>query len=78
MNSVVVRADGRRLIVQVRPNDGNAQPEMAVSFYGQDRVVVMEGPDKGQSIEFIRGPDNRVNWIRVVGRIAVRSASASP
>ena len=74
MNSVVVRADNRRLFVQVRPNNGNPQPEMPVAFYGPDRVVVMEGTDRGQSIEFVRGPNNQVNWIRVTGRIAVRSS----
>jgi hypothetical protein len=42
-------------------------------FYGPDRVVVTDGPDRGQSIEFVRDSNGRVNWIRVVGRVAVRS-----
>lgn len=75
MNSVVVRADNRRLFVQVRPTSGNPQAEMPVSFYGPDRAVVTEGQDRGQSIEFVRTADGQVNWIRVVGRIAVRIAA---
>ena len=41
--------------------------------YGPDRVVVTDGHDRGQSIEFVRDDDGRVNWIRVVGRVAVRT-----
>ena len=73
MNTVVVRADSRRVLVQVQPNDGEPQPEMSLSFYGPDRAIVTDGPDRGQSIEFVRGPASDVRWIRVVGRIAVRS-----
>jgi len=62
-NSYVVRADGNKLFVQDR----------AVSFYGPDRVVVTEGRDVGQSMEFVRDASGRVNWIRVVGRVAVRT-----
>ncbi|MEX2153656.1 MAG: serine hydrolase domain-containing protein [Gemmatimonadaceae bacterium] len=62
-NSYVVRADGSKLFVQDRP----------VSFYGPDRVVVTDGPDLGQSMEFVRDASGRVNWIRVVGRVAVRT-----
>ena len=72
MNVVSVRADGTRLIVQVRSKDGKPQAEMPVAFYGPDRAVVMDGPDRGQSIEFVRDSEGRVKWIRVVGRIAVR------
>jgi CubicO group peptidase (beta-lactamase class C family) len=63
--SYVVRADGRRLFVQDR----------LVAFYGPDRVVVMDGPDLGQSMEFVRDVRGRVGWIRVVGRAAVRTPS---
>jgi len=74
MNAVVVRADNHRLLVQVQPNTGAAQAEMPLAFYGADRAVVLEGSDKGQSVEFIRAADGAVNWIRVTGRIAVRRA----
>lgn len=77
MNSVVVRADNGRLLVQTVSNSGSTQPEMPVSFYGSDRAVVTDGQDRGQSIEFIRTADGEVNWIRVVGRVAVRSSGSA-
>jgi CubicO group peptidase (beta-lactamase class C family) len=72
MNVVVVRADGKRLIVQVQSKEGKPQPEMPVAFYGPDRAVVTDGSDRGQSIEFVRDADGRVTWVRVVGRVGVR------
>ena len=72
-NAVVVRADNRRVFVQVVPNNGTPQADMPVSFFGPDRAFVTDGPDAGQSIEFIRAHDGRVMWIRVVGRIARRA-----
>jgi CubicO group peptidase (beta-lactamase class C family) len=74
MNAVVVRSDNHRLLVQVQPNSGSPQPEMPIAFYGADRAVVLEGSDKGQSVEFIRAEDGAVKWVRVTGRIAVRGA----
>jgi CubicO group peptidase (beta-lactamase class C family) len=72
MNSVTVRAEGGRLMVQVVPRSGNPQAAMPVSFYGPDRAVVTEGSNRGESIEFVRDANGVVRWIRVVGRIAVR------
>ena len=72
-NAVVVRAENRRLFVQVVPTNGNPPAEMPVAFYGPDRAVVTDGTDAGQSIEFIRTPDGAVTWIRVTGRIARRA-----
>ncbi len=72
-NAVVVRAEGGRMFVQDRPNTGDARPEMPIAFFGPDRAVVTGGPDRGQSIEFIRAAEGSVNWIRVVGRVAVRA-----
>ena len=72
MNSVIVRADRSKLFVQERPNSGDARPEMPVAFYGPDRVVVTDGSEKGQSIEFVRDAGGAVKWVRVVGRVAVR------
>jgi hypothetical protein len=72
MNTVVVRVDGSQLRAQVRPTSGTPQAEMTLAFYGPDRAVVMDGGDKGQSVEFIRDADGGVRWIRVTGRIAVR------
>lgn len=72
-NSYVVHAESGRLFVQDRPNNGGSATESPVAFYGPDRVVVTDGPDRGQSIEFVRDDNGRVNWIRVVGRVAVRT-----
>jgi hypothetical protein len=71
-NSYVVRAEGGTLFVLDRSGSG-AGRESPVAFYGPDRLVVTDGPDRGQSIEFVRDDSGRVNWIRVVGRVAVRS-----
>lgn len=68
----VVRAEGRQLIVQDRPASGGTPRDFPVVFYGPDRLVVTDGPDRGQSMEFIRDSGGRVTWIRVVGRAAVR------
>ena len=71
-NSYVVRAEGGRLVVQDRSGSGGTPREWPVAFFGPDRLVVTDGPDRGQSIEFVRDDDGRVKWIRVVGRAAVR------
>jgi hypothetical protein len=72
-NSYVVRVESGKLFVQDRPNGGGTPRESPVAFYGPDRVIVSDGPDRGQSIEFVRDDAGRVNWIRVVGRVAVRT-----
>jgi hypothetical protein len=72
-NTVLVRAEGAKMFVQERPNNGEPNAEMPVSFYGPDRVVVTDGNQRGQSIEFIRNAGGAVMWVRVVGRVAVRT-----
>src|SRR5687768_4107459 len=71
-NTVVVRAEGHRVFVQERPNNGQPGAEMPVLFYGPDRAMVMDGNARGQSIEFVRDQAGKVSWVRVVGRVAVR------
>jgi CubicO group peptidase (beta-lactamase class C family) len=73
MNSVSVRVENGALIVQETPNSGNPRPAMPIAFFGADRAVVTDGNDKGQGIEFIRDANGQVKWVRVVGRVAVRS-----
>jgi len=73
-NSYVVRVEREKLIVQDRQNTGTGAPrEFPIAFFGPDRAVVTDGTDQGQSIEFVRDDAGRVTWIRVVGRVAVRS-----
>ena len=71
-NVYVVQASGNRLVVQDRSGN-DTRNEWPVAFYGPDRLVVTDGADRGQSIEFVRDDDGRVTWIRVVGRVAVRT-----
>ena len=71
-NSVDVRVENGKLIVQDLPNSGEPRPVMPIAFFGPDRAVITDGNDKGQSIEFIRDANGAVKWVRVVGRVAVR------
>jgi CubicO group peptidase (beta-lactamase class C family) len=71
-NTVVVRANGGRLVVQEVRGAGGG-PEMPIAFFGVDHAVVTDGNDKGQTIEFIRDASGTVKWVRVVGRVAVRT-----
>src|SRR5262249_20596431 len=75
-NSYVVRTDGAKLVVEDRSNP-NRTTVWPVAFFGPDRLVVADGADRGQSIEFVRDDAGRVNWIRIVGRVAVRAAAPS-
>ena len=68
-NTVIVRAEGAKIIVQDRRN----APDMPIAFFGPDRAVVTDGTERGQSIEFVRDASGRVMWVRVVGRVAVRT-----
>jgi beta-lactamase family protein len=76
MNSVNVHVEDGRLVVQTISANGNPQTAMPVAFFGSDRAVVMDGSDRGQSIEFVRDGAGAVSWVRVVGRVAVRDTSA--
>ena len=71
-NKVVVRGDGSKLMVQEVQNAGRGGTEMPIAFFGVDRAVVLDGAEKGQTIEFVRDAAGKVNWVRVVGRVAVR------
>ena len=73
MNAVSVRVEGGKLVVQEIPNTGDPRPVMPIAFFGPDRAVVTDGNDRGQSIEFVRDAAGTVNWVRVVGRVAVRT-----
>jgi CubicO group peptidase (beta-lactamase class C family) len=72
-NAVVVRAEGGKLYVQERPNEGQPNIEMPVAFFGPDRTVVTDGPSRGQTIEFVRDASGTIKWVRVVGRVALRT-----
>jgi CubicO group peptidase (beta-lactamase class C family) len=82
-NTVIVRAEAGKVFVREGPapgaapaaggGRGNQNPEWQLGFFGPDRaVIVSEGNDKGQAIEFVRDAAGKVGWVRVVGRVAVR------
>jgi hypothetical protein len=73
MNAVSVRIESGRLVVRDIPNSGDARPVMPIAFFGPDRAVITEGNDRGQGIEFVRDAKGDVMWVRVVGRVAVRT-----
>ena len=72
-NVVEVGAENGRVVVRLDPESKNPQPSVPLSFYGVDRAVFAEGSDRGQSVEFIRDGMGVVQWVRVVGRVAVRA-----
>lgn len=72
-NTVVVHAEGGTLFVQEHQNSGRMGFDWPVAFFGADRTVVMDGPEKGQTIEFVRDAAGKVRWVRVTGRVAVRT-----
>ena len=74
-----VAARGKQLQILGTPPprfvvDPNVQPiplpPAALSFTGVDAAAVLDGPRKGERVEFIRGPAGRVEWLRWDGRIA--------
>ena len=71
-NTVVVRANAGQVVVQ-EVRDSGPGAELPIAFFGVDRAVVTDGADKGQTIEFIRDGSGAVKWVRVVGRVAVRT-----
>ena len=73
MNAVSIRVEGGKLVAQEMPNAGEPRPVMPIAFFGPDRAVVTDGNDRGQTIEFVRDTAGKVNWVRVVGRVAVRT-----
>jgi hypothetical protein len=73
-NSYVVNIEAGRLMLQDRPNTGRGgAPAMPLRFFGPDRTIVTAGADSGQAIEFVRDAAGAVKWVRVTGRVAVRT-----
>jgi CubicO group peptidase (beta-lactamase class C family) len=68
--------DGLQLVVTSRggfPTKDSppmpSPPPAPIAFYERDRMVVPEGPAKGTEVEFLRGPDGRIAWLRLGGRV---------
>jgi CubicO group peptidase (beta-lactamase class C family) len=52
-------------------------PKVPYAFYAPDRAIATTGPQTGARIDFIRGADGTITWIRVGGRIHRRTGVAS-
>ena len=59
-----------RLNVQPKPPD---PPPSRVAFTSDERFTLLDGPLKDTRGEFLRGPDGRVRYMRVGGRVYRRS-----
>jgi CubicO group peptidase (beta-lactamase class C family) len=72
-SSVVVHVENGKLFLQERGSAGPVGADLPVAFFGPDQAVVTEGPRRDETIEFVRDAGNAVRWVRVVGRVAVRT-----
>jgi hypothetical protein len=45
-------------------------PPATLSFTGVDAAAVLNGPRKGERVEFLRDAAGRIEWLRWDGRIA--------
>jgi hypothetical protein len=74
----VTARDGRLCIVGTPPPrfvvDPNLRPlpspPATLSFTGVDAAAVLDGPRKGERVEFLRDSAGRIEWLRWDGRIA--------
>jgi CubicO group peptidase (beta-lactamase class C family) len=76
---IVVRAGG--LVLQVIPKGGfptedtpppPPMPPVRFALYGEDKLVGLEEPFIDHRAEFLRDPDGRIAWLRIMGRIHAR------
>ena len=62
MTSHTIRIENGQLVLDNSP----------LGFYAPDRAIVTAGTSRGNPVEFVRDAGGRVQWVRVVGRIARR------
>ncbi len=55
-----------------------AVPELPAALTTDGRIVVLGGPFKGVTGDFILGPRQSVDWIRLGGRVYPREAASTP
>ena len=81
-----VTARGKQLHILGTPPprfivDPNVQPiplpPATLSFTGVDAAAVLDGPRKGERVEFLRDADGRIEWLRWDGRIARKEPQQS-
>jgi CubicO group peptidase (beta-lactamase class C family) len=50
----------------------DAVPPAHIVLYAPDRFIIIEGPSKGRTVEFLRKETGQIAWLRLDGRIAIR------
>jgi CubicO group peptidase (beta-lactamase class C family) len=53
----------------VPPPEADPPPPVRYGFYDDDNIVGLEAPFEGDRAQFIRGPDGRIEWLRLGTRI---------
>ena len=73
---VAVTDGGLQLVITSRggfPTEDSppmpSPPPVPVEFFDRDRMFVPEGPGADTELEFLRGPDGRIAWLRFGGRV---------
>lgn len=80
LNDVVLKVRDEHLVLEVWDKGGfptvehrivpqAASYETRLAFYAEGRAVALDDPVKDSRIEFLNGPDGRVEWLRFMGRL---------
>ena len=81
LNSIELDAADGGLVVQMRSKGGfptkNSPPRPPTpparfEFFAEDRILGLEPRYAGSRGDFLRGPDGRIHWLRLGGRIGAR------
>jgi hypothetical protein len=78
MGDFLIEPHGETLRAQAVPKGGfpNADsppspppPPVRMAVCGPDQIIGLDEPMRGTRGEFLRGPDGRVQWLRIGGRL---------
>ena len=50
-------------------------PPMALTLCESDRLLILDGPAQGQTVDVVRKSDGTIGWLRASSRIHVRETS---
>ena len=78
-DTIDLRVEGTALRIEEAYGDRSAisetvsepSPPAQARFYARDRIVLVDGDQKGARAEFLRGPEGRIRWLRT-GRVYAR------
>jgi hypothetical protein len=84
-DSVELRIEGSALRFEAAYGDHSAisetnleaPPPARAAFYARDRMVLIDGPYKGERAEFLRSPEGEIRWLRM-GRIYAPQGRPTP